>query len=155
MCSTYCSFSSAESRSDDRDNEKRKKKKQWESKRWKNDGTCPFLGFLAWTHCYVTSFGLQVHHGFGCVAFLNLSGLCGNCLRNWGTEGFAVGMVLLMFRDILAGEIWSCLVLTSPTVSGERLQFHRWSFLSWVFKLLWGTYFFPLAVVGSRMTSLD
>lgn len=31
---------------------------------------------------YMMPFGLQVHRDFGCVDFLNLSGLCGDCLRS-------------------------------------------------------------------------
>lgn len=33
-----------------------------------------------------------------------------SCLRNWGAEGFAVGIVSRTFRDSLIGGIWSWLV---------------------------------------------
>lgn len=77
MCSTYCSFASAQSRSDDRDNEK-KKKKNGKARGGKNDGTCLCLGVLAWTRRYVMPFELCMRHCLGCFTFLNLSGLHGD-----------------------------------------------------------------------------
>lgn len=83
-------------------------KKQCESKSWKNYETCPFLWFLAWIHCFVMSFGFQVHHGLGYVGFLNLLVFVEVI---WGTEAQkGLHKVLHKFRDTLVGGIWPWLV---------------------------------------------
>lgn len=118
MCSTYCSFASAQSRRDDRDSEKGEKRmgKQEVEKWWDLPISWGFgVDLPLCDALWAMGTSLPLMFCFSKPFWSSRR----SCLRNWGTEGFAVGMVSWMFRDFSTGGIWSWLVSISPIAIGE------------------------------------